>query len=99
MSTDLRFGSWRRNVSPHCAPLRGRIQIDMRLPRILLFASFVSVIAFAQNPNPIPVAPMPADPLEPVTGGIVVPSAPDQRLAAQQIIVKARDLYKLHAGS
>src|SRR5271156_1392649 len=71
----------------------------MRLPLILVLVGLISVIAFSQNPNAIPVAPMPADPLEPVTGGIVVPATPDQRLAAQQIIVKARDLYKLHAGS
>ncbi len=71
----------------------------MRLPRIFLLTGLFSVIGLAQNGSSIPVAPMPADPLEPVNGGIVVPSTPDQRLAAQQIIVKARDQYKLHAGA
>ena len=28
----------------------------------------------------------------------MVPATPDERLAAQQIIVRARDQYKLHAG-
>ena len=61
--------------------------------------SLLSGIALCQMVSPLPYAPVPADPLELVTGGISVPSTPDQRLAAQQIIVKARDLYKFHAGS
>jgi hypothetical protein len=61
----------------------------------LIAGLLVTAVGLAQN---VPVAPMPADPLEPVNGGIVVPATPDQRLAAQQIIVKARDQYKLHAG-
>jgi len=71
----------------------------MCLPRTLFLASLLITSGFAQNRGSVPVAPMPADPLEPVTGGIVIPSTPDQRLAAQQIIVKARDQYKLHAGA
>jgi hypothetical protein len=33
-----------------------------------------------------------------VNGGIAIPDSPDQRLAVQQIIVRARGQYKLHAG-
>jgi hypothetical protein len=71
----------------------------MRLFRVILPVGLWSVIGLGQNVATIPFAPVPADPLEMATAGIVVPATPDQRLAAQQIIVKARDQYKLHAGS
>lgn len=64
----------------------------------LLFSLFAAISAIGQNIGPLPLLPAPADPLEVVNGGIVVPATQEQRLAAQQIIVKARDLYKLHAG-
>jgi hypothetical protein len=82
-----------------CRPLnKGKLQSKMRLLSILPLACFLSA-AFGLNMAQIPVAPMPADPLEPVNGGIAVPATPELRLAAQQIIGKARDQYKLHAGS
>lgn len=67
--------------------------------RTFISFSLVGGIALCQMVSPLPYAQVPADPLEMVTGGISIPSTPDQRLAAQQIIVKARDQYKLHAGS
>jgi hypothetical protein len=66
--------------------------------RIFLLGGLVSGIGFCQHVNQLPFAPIPADPFELVNGGIVVPATPDQRLAAQQVIVRARDQYKLHAG-
>jgi len=70
----------------------------MRLLRVCSVAVLLGAVSFAQNFSQLPVAPVPSDPLELVTGGIVVPATPDERLAAQQIIVRARDQYKLHAG-
>ncbi|HWE49915.1 MAG TPA: hypothetical protein VG273_09010 [Bryobacteraceae bacterium] len=70
----------------------------MKPLRILTLVALLSGVGLAQHNVQVPVAPMPSDPLEPVNGGIVIPATPDQRLAAQQIIVKARDQYKLHAG-
>jgi len=66
--------------------------------RVFLVGGLVSVIGLCQPAAHLPFAPIPADPLELVNGGISIPDSPDQRLAAQQIIVKARDQYKLHAG-
>lgn len=70
----------------------------MRLLRVCSVAVLLGAVSFTQNFSQLPVAPVPSDPLELVTGGIVVPATPDERLAAQQIIVRARDQYKLHAG-
>jgi hypothetical protein len=67
--------------------------------RVFLLSAFASAIGICQNVTQLPFAPIPADPFELVNGGIVIPASPDQRLAAQQVIVKARDLYKLHAGA
>jgi len=66
--------------------------------RIFLLIGLISGIGLCQNVTRLPFAPIPADPFELVNGGIVIPATPDQRLAAQQVIVKARDQYKLHAG-
>jgi hypothetical protein len=71
----------------------------MRFLRVFLACGVASAVCLGQNPGQLPFASVPADPLELVNGGIVIPATPEQRLAAQQVIVKARDLYKLHAGS
>jgi hypothetical protein len=62
----------------------------MRLLRVCSGVVLLGVVSFAQNFSQLPVALVPSDPLELVTGGIVVPATPDERLAAQQIIVRAR---------
>src|SRR5580658_6900417 len=73
--------------------------LTIRLLRASLVIGLVSGIGLCQNASRLSFAPVPVDPLELVNGGIVIPATPDQRLAAQQIIVKARDQYKLHAGA
>ena len=70
----------------------------MRPLRVLLLGGIAIAVGLCQPAAHLPFAPIPADPLELVNGGISIPDAPDQRLAVQQIIVRARDQYKLHAG-
>ncbi|HEY3824955.1 MAG TPA: hypothetical protein VGL82_10365, partial [Bryobacteraceae bacterium] len=67
--------------------------------RMFIAGGLVSAVGVCQPVARFPFAPVPNDPFELINGGISIPDSPDQRLAAQQIIVKARDQYKLHAGS
>jgi hypothetical protein len=52
----------------------------MRLLRICSVAVLMGAVGFAQNFSQLPVAPVLSDPLELVTGGIVVPATSDERL-------------------
>jgi hypothetical protein len=65
------------------------------LPLFLLFVSWATV-ALCQDVSAIPVAPVPPDPLELVTGPTQVPANPEQRGALVALMNRAVSHYALH---
>ncbi len=69
----------------------------MRTLPLVLFALTTGTAAFSQNRPPLPVAPIPPDPLELVTGPTQIPATPAERGAFVALMIGAQEHYAMHA--
>lgn len=65
--------------------------------RTLPFLFLLAWSGFCQDATPIPVAPVPPDPFELVTGPTQVPATPADRAALVALMLNATEKYALHA--
>lgn len=69
----------------------------MRTLPLFLFAAISGVTAFGQRPLLLPTAPVPADPLELVTGPTHIPATPAERGALVALVIGAEEKHAMHA--
>jgi hypothetical protein len=68
----------------------------MRMLPLLFLSLITTATGFSQPPTAIPIAPVPPDPLELVTGPTQIPVTAEERAALVSLLLNASEHYALH---